>query len=151
MIKQFIIPFLILNVTCSAQEVKQGTIKVKKADSAQSMAFYAGPDVRTPLVVAEQMPVFPGGNQEMYVFIQKNIKYPEDEKKKGIKGTAYVTFVVDTNGTILDVKMLRGISGGPGCDEEAMRVVKMMPKWTAGRQNGKNVAVQCTLPIKFAL
>ena len=141
MIKEFIIAFLLLTVTCSAQEGTKGTIKVKKTES----------EISAPLTIVEQMPVFPGGDNEMMKFIQKNIKYPQEEKEEGIQGTVYVTFVVDADGTLLDVKTLRGVSGGSGCDVEALRVVKMMPKWIAGKQNGRAVAVQVNLPIKCTL
>jgi len=101
--------------------------------------------------IVEQMPEFPGGDVEMIKYIQKNIVYPAIEKDAGISGTAYVTFVVDKEGHINDVKILRGVSGGPNCDKEAMRVVKSMPPWKAGKQNGRSVMVQYNLPIKFVL
>ena len=101
--------------------------------------------------VVEQMPSFAGGDGELMKFIQKNIVYPAIEKEAGISGTAYVTFVVDKEGKITDVKILRGVSGGPNCDKEAMRVVKAMPPWKPGKQNGRPVSVQYNLPIKFVL
>lgn len=78
-----------------------------------------------------------------------NIKYPVEAKKTGIQGTVFVTFIIQENGAVTDVKVLRGIGGG--CDEEAVRVVKMMPNWIPGKDKGKNVAVQYNLPIKFKL
>jgi protein TonB len=101
--------------------------------------------------VVEQMPEFPGGAAEMYKFISKNIQYPQIEKENGISGTVYVTFVVDKNGNINDVKSLRGVAGGPNLEKEALRVVKMMPAWKSGKQNGREVSVQFNLPIKFVL
>ena len=101
--------------------------------------------------VVEQMPEFPGGAAEMYKFISKNIQYPQIEKENNIGGTVYVTFVVDKNGNINDVKSLRGVAGGPNLEKEAIRVVKMMPSWRAGKQNGRDVSVQFNLPIKFVL
>jgi len=101
--------------------------------------------------VVEQMPEFPGGAAEMYKFISKNIQYPQIEKENNIGGTVYVTFVVDKNGKINDVKTLRGVAGGPNLEKEAMRVVKMMPSWKSGKQNGREVSVQFNLPIKFVL
>lgn len=109
------------------------------------------PVVEAPLTIVEQMPTFPGGDAEMMKFIQKNVQYPQVEKEAGISGTCYVTFVVEKDGSITDVKVLRGVSGGPGCDKEAMRVVKSMPGWKAGKQNGREVRVQFNLPIKFTL
>lgn len=99
--------------------------------------------------VVEDMPGFPGGEEELFRFLGKNIKYPAMAKDAGIKGTVYVNFVVWIDGTIKDVKVLRGIGGG--CDEEAMRVVKNMPKWKPGKQRGKTVPVTYNLPIRFTL
>ena len=95
------------------------------------------------------MPGFPGGEEELFRFLGKNIKYPAMAKDAGIKGMVYVNFVVWIDGTIKDVKVLRGIGGG--CDEEAMRVVKSMPKWKPGKQRGKTVPVSYNLPIRFTL
>lgn len=104
---------------------------------------------QTPFTIVEQMPAFPGGEEELFKYLSKNIKYPSMARENGISGTVYVTFVVETNGDISDVKKLRGVGGG--CDEEAIRVVKAMPGWSAGKQNGKPVRVQYNLPIKFTL
>ncbi len=99
--------------------------------------------------VVETMPGFPGGEVERIKFLQKNIKYPQMARESQIQGTVYVTFVVETDGKVTDVRVLRGIGGG--CDEEAVRVIKMMPKWNAGKQRGKPVRVQFNMPIKFTL
>lgn len=101
--------------------------------------------------VVEQMPEFPGGIAEMYKFIGKNMQYPQIEKENNVQGTVYITFVVDKNGNINDVKSLRGVAGGPNLEKEALRVVKMMPAWKAGKQNGREVSVQYNLPVKFVL
>ena len=73
------------------------------------------------------------------------------EREAGISGTVYITFVVEKDGSITGVNKLRGVANGPGCDKEAMRVVKSMPNWKAGKQNGREVRVQFNLPIKFSL
>ena len=99
--------------------------------------------------VVESMPEFPNGMKELYVYLQNNIKYPVMAKESGIQGKVYVTFVVEKNGSITDVKVLRGIGGG--CDEEAIRVVAAMPKWKPGKQRGKPVRVQYNLPVRFTL
>lgn len=99
--------------------------------------------------VVENAPAFPGGDMARMKFLQDNIKYPIMSKESGIQGTVYVTFVVERSGAVTDVKILRGIGGG--CDEEAMRVVKNMPKWEPGKQRGKPVRVQFNMPIKFTL
>ncbi|MFY9310248.1 MAG: energy transducer TonB [Bacteroidia bacterium] len=106
-------------------------------------------DKQQVFTTVEQMPEFPGGSKKMMEFIQKNINYPEEDLKKGISGTCYLTFNVDETGEIRDVKVLRGITNGQLCDAEAVRVVKSMPKWIPGKQNGKEVSVQYNLPIKF--
>ncbi|MDD4848248.1 MAG: energy transducer TonB [Bacteroidales bacterium] len=100
-------------------------------------------------IVVEAQPEYPGGDAARMKFLQENLKYPQMAKESGIQGTVYATFVVEKDGRITDVKILRGIGGG--CDEEAIRVIKMMPKWKAGQQRGKGVRVQFNLPIKFTL
>ncbi len=99
--------------------------------------------------VVESMPEFPGGQASLFKFLQQNIDYPEIAKESGIQGRVFVTFVVETDGSVTDVRVLRGIGGG--CDEEAVRVVKAMPKWNPGKQRGKPVRVQFNLPVKFTL
>jgi len=97
----------------------------------------------------EEYPEFPGGDKALREFILNNLNYPEIARKTGITGTVYVQFVVEKDGSISDVKVVRGIGGG--CDEEAVRVVKSMPKWKPGKQRGQPVRVYFTLPIEFKL
>ncbi len=99
--------------------------------------------------VVEIMPEYPGGEKALFSFLGNNIKYPEVAKKNKVTGRVFVTFVVEKDGSVADVKLLKGI--GSGCDEEAMRVIKSMPNWKPGTQRGKAVRVQYNLPIKFAL
>lgn len=99
--------------------------------------------------VVESMPEFKGGMQKLYEYLGNNIKYPVMAKESGIQGKVYVTFVVERDGSITDVRVLRGIGGG--CDEEAVRVVQSMPNWTPGMQRGKPVRVQYNLPVRFTL
>jgi periplasmic protein TonB len=99
--------------------------------------------------IVEEMPGFPGGDEELFKYLGKSIKYPAMAKDANIQGTVYVTFVVKEDGSISNVQILRGIGGG--CDEEAKRVVESMPKWKPGKQRGKAVRVQFNLPIKFIL
>jgi len=101
------------------------------------------------LATSEKMPAYQGGDKALVKFIMDNIKYPQAAKEKGIMGTVYISFVVESDGTVADVKVDKGI--GSGCDEEAMRVVKLMPKWVPGQDAGKNVSVALKLPIKFSL
>ena len=100
-------------------------------------------------VVVEEQAEFPGGMEAMYAYIVKNLKYPEAAKEKGIEGRVFVQFVIEKDGSISNVKILRGIGGG--CDEAAKEMVEKMPKWKPGKQKGKPVRFQFTLPIKFEL
>lgn len=100
-------------------------------------------------MVVEKQPSFPGGEQARMEYLSENIEYPQLARESGIQGTVYVTFVVEKDGSITDVRVLRGIGGG--CDEEAIRVVKNMPKWEPGEQRGKPVRVQFNMPIRFTL
>ena len=95
------------------------------------------------------MPSFPGGDKKLREYLENNLKYPSQAREAGIAGRAFVTFVVEKDGSITDVKLLRGIGGG--CDEEALRVVKAMPLWIPGKQRNIPVRVQFNLPIKFTL
>lgn len=101
------------------------------------------------LIRAEIMPQFPGGDQEMYRYIGENLKYPVPDQEAGIQGRVTVRFVVSKTGEIKDVEVLRGIS--PTCDKEALRVIKSMPKWIPGRQNGNPAQVYFTIPVVFKL
>lgn len=103
--------------------------------------------------VVEQMPQFPGGDDAMLKFLNKNTKYPAIARNANTMGTIFLTFIISKNGKVENVQVLRGIkgTGAKECADEAVRVVKMMPKWKPGIQNGKKVAVQYNLPIKFTL
>jgi len=109
------------------------------------------PEVITegPILVADQMPTFPGGDEALFKFLADNIKYPRIAVDEGITGRVYVTFVVDKDGSINDIKLLQGLPGG--CSEEAIRVLSKMPKWSPGWHKGKLVSVQYNLPINFLL
>lgn len=100
--------------------------------------------------IVESMPEFPGGGQEaLFKYLQKEMKYPQIAKENGIQGTVFVNFVVGKDGKIRDAKILRGVN--KMLDEEAIRVVKAMPSWKPGKQRGKPVSVSYNLPIKFTL
>ena len=98
----------------------------------------------------EQMPQFPGGMAAMMRWIKENVKYPAESREKGSQGRAYVSFVVETDGSISNVEIIRG-TGDKLLDNEAIRLVKSMPKWAPGKQVGKNVRVKYTVPIMFRL
>lgn len=97
----------------------------------------------------EQMPRFPGGEQALRAYLQKSLNYPKVAAENNVQGRVFVTFVVNGKGEIEDIKVVRGI--GSGCDAEAMRVVRNMPKWEPGIQNNKPVKVKMTLPVNFIL
>jgi protein TonB len=100
-------------------------------------------------LIVEEPPTFPGGDAALYKWLGENLKYPEEAKELGIQGRVFVSFVVEPDGTPSNVVVKRGIGGG--CDEEAIRIVKAMPKWSPGKQRGQPVRVQFNLPIKFTL
>jgi len=106
-------------------------------------------DEEVIFIVVEEQASFPGGEEARLRFLQENLRYPVMAREAGIQGTVFITFVVERNGSITDVRILRGIGGG--CDEEAIRVVREMPRWNPGRQRGKPVRVQFTMPIRFVL
>jgi periplasmic protein TonB len=97
----------------------------------------------------QQAPSFPGGEKERIRFLQQNINYPPEARKNKIRGTVYVSFIVEADGSISNVRLMKGI--GYGCDEEALRVISSMPRWTAGRQNGIAVRVHMVVPLVFTL
>lgn len=99
--------------------------------------------------VVEVMPQFPGGQIAMLQYIMKNIKYPEQAMKEGIQGRVAVSFIVEKDGSISDVKPI--LSVHPLLNKEAVRVVESMPKWTPGKQNGKPVRVRFNVPVMFKL
>jgi TonB family protein len=99
--------------------------------------------------VVENPPMPPGGFEGWTAYLSQNLSYPEKAKKEGIEGTVYVSFVVEVDGSIQGVELLRGIGGG--CDEEALRVVRNAPDWEPGRQKDQTVNVRMRVPIKFKL
>lgn len=105
--------------------------------------------VEKPFYTVEQMPSFPGGETEMQKFIRDNLKYPVVAQESGIQGRVTIRFVVTKDGDISEVTVVRGID--PSCDKEAVNVVKKMPKWIPGKQNGRAVPVYFTLPVVFRL
>ena len=99
--------------------------------------------------VVEQMPMFPGGDGALMGYLRDNIHYPTVAAENGVQGRVVVGFVVERDGSITDVNILRGVD--PSLDREAMRVVKSMPKWTPGKQNGSAVRVKYQVPVSFRL
>ena len=99
--------------------------------------------------VVEVMPTFPGGQQALFERLSKNIKYPVVAEENGVQGRVIVTFVVERNGSITDVQVAKSVD--PSLDKEAVRVVKAMPHWIPGKQNGSAVRVKFTVPVTFRL
>jgi protein TonB len=97
----------------------------------------------------EEMPSFPGGQDEFLTYVASHIQYPEIAKRAGVEGKIFVSFVVGKDGKVSDVEVVKGI--GAGCDEEAVRVIRGMPKWNPGKQNGRPVHVKVSVPIIFKL
>jgi protein TonB len=107
------------------------------------------PRSEEPLVFAEQMPEFPGGDDALMAYLQRNIKYPAFALENEIEGVVMVNFVVNSDGSISKVNVTKGIKGG--CDEEASRVVRNMPKWKPGKQGGQPVPVYFDVPVNFKI
>jgi protein TonB len=107
-------------------------------------------DIDKPYTFVEMMPSFPGGDAALAKYLRDNVHYPRVAQENEIQGSVFVQFIVDRQGNITDVKTVGATKGG-GLEDEAMRVVKKMPKWKAGRQNGEFVNVQFSLPIRFTL
>jgi len=98
-------------------------------------------------VVVDEFPKFPGGDEARIKFLQSNVKYPKIASYNGIKGVVYINFIIEKDGTMSNIKLLMGIGGG--CDEEALRVARLMPKWNPGKRKGQSVRVYITMPIRF--
>jgi protein TonB len=107
------------------------------------------PAVDDPFVPAEIMPEFPGGEQELMMFLKENIVYPKTARELNISGKVVIGFVVEANGSLSNIQVARSVFSE--LDEEAMRVVKKMPKWNPGKQRQKAVRVQFYLPVNFVL
>jgi protein TonB len=119
------------------------------SDNSTGTSVKTDPVPDKPYTYVEQMPSFPGGEKAMYEYIYQRIQYPVIARENGISGLVVLQFVVNTDGTIEDVKVVHEIGGG--CGEEALRVINDMPKWKPGKHNGRNVPVTFTLPIRYVL
>jgi TonB family protein len=129
-------------------DLKNQKVKVVETDKKLYVKAKSGPG-RSNDTTIEKQPEFPGGDEARVFFLQQNLQYPDAAKENGIQGKVYVTFVVETDGSLTDIRILRGIGGG--CDEEVIRVMKLMPKWIPGTTKGIPVRVQFNLPMKFTL
>ena len=115
-----------------------------------SSLSFAQKDSSEIFTIAEQMPEYPGGMQKMVSFLSENVSYPRNMKENDIGGRVYLKFIIDTSGSISGINIVKS-SGFSEFDEEAIRVVKKMPKWVPGQQNGKKVNAYFNLPINYML
>ncbi len=136
--------FLFLLQACDLQETGEVTGQVE-----QEKALISDYQQDKIFTVVEEPPRFPGGETARQAFLGNNLVYPEEARLSGIQGTVFISFVVEKDGSISNVEVLRGIGGG--CDEEAVRVVEMMPRWEPGKQRGEAVRVQFNMPVRFRL
>lgn len=137
-------------------ETPETTINVEKSkttiDDIQVTGFAAAPKAEEQgevFQVVEEMPMFPGGMEEMIKFLQGKVKYPKEAQDKGLQGRVLVQFVVNKDGSICEDTVVRSVA--PSLDAEAIRVVRSMPNWTPGKQKGEPVRVRFTLPVTFRL
>ena len=105
------------------------------------------PDGEKARYIVDQMPEYPGGERVMLDFLQTNLIYPSSSAKKGIQRTSIFRIVISKTGNVTDIIVVKGLD--EACDAEAIRVLKMMPKWSPGKQNGEDVSVYFTIPIQF--
>lgn len=119
------------------------------APTIQEKAVEVETAPETPFVTVEQQPEYPGGIEALRNFLGKNLNYPRAAASAGVSGRVYVSFVVNTDGSLTNIHVLKGI--GFGCDEEAIRVMQKMPHWKPGKQSGRAVRVKFNLPIAFTL
>ena len=146
----------VLNVV--EDDVETETIEINAEDDKETEVVIA-PPVEAPVeeeeeevvfVVVETMPEFPGGQQALFKYLSENVKYPVIAQENGIQGRVICQFVVNKDGAIVDVEVVRS-GGDPSLDKEAVRVIKSMPKWNPGKQRGKAVRVKYTVPVNFRL
>lgn len=121
-----------------------------QGDKKESKAQYTIVDNKKIYEIAEVMPQFPGGNAALMEYLNKDLKYPEEAQKNKIEGRAITQYVVEADGSITNLVIAR-TAGNKLLDEEALRIIKAMPLWVPGKQDGNNVAVKYTLPISFKL
>jgi len=104
-----------------------------------------------PYILATTMPEFPGGSEAMIEFIQNHLEYPDAEKKANVQGTIMMQFIVEKDGSLSEITAIKTVEGGENLVKEATRVIKLMPKWKAGMQDGHNVRVYKNVPFYFVL
>ena len=113
------------------------------------LSFPATGQENKPTVVPDEMPIFPGGEEALKLYLTDNIKYPAEAIEEGIEGKVFITFTIGKDGKVKDTKVARGVQ--PLLDNEALRVVENMPEWEPGSKNGIPLEVQLTMPVSFKL
>ncbi len=119
------------------------------APTKTELVVETAPREDAPFLRVEQQPEFPGGMAALSSYLNKSLRYPNGAVQAGIQGKVYISFVVNTDGSLTDIQTLKGI--GFGCDEEALRVIRQMPRWKPGKQSGRAVRVRFSLPVAFTL
>jgi len=146
----------VLNVV--ENDVQTASIDINTEDDKNKIVDVIAPPVATQVIeedeqvifqVVETMPSFPGGDAELFKFLSNNVKYPVIAQENGIQGRVICQFVVNKDGSIVDVEVVRAVDAS--LDKEAIRVIKSMPKWSPGKQRGKAVRVKYTVPVNFRL
>ena len=127
----------------------ENEVEIEETDTDEDEIVEIEEDDEEFLMVVENMPEFPGGDLGLMKFIQKNVRYPAIAKEYNITGKVYVSFIVDKQGSVTNVKIVRGVD--KNLDAEALRVVSLLPKYKPGKQRGKAVRVMFTIPINFTL
>lgn len=152
-----VFPLALLLITlnsCLSKEKKSDESTTTETVGSLPETPAASPEAATEekeevFVVVEEQPLYPGGNSAMMKFLADNIKYPVEAQEKGIQGRVITNFLVEKDGSLSDVRIVRGID--PLLDNEAIRVIQTMPRWNPGRQKGREVSVRFTLPVVFRL
>jgi len=128
-----------LNKRTNTNDPKLPNSNIPKTQNVESTCY----------LIVESIPEFPGGHEKMLLFIQQKMIYPNDALNKRIEGLVVCSFIVSSNGLISNIELLRGVY--PSLNNEAIRIIKLMPKWKPSEQGGKAVPVKFTLPIRFTL
>ncbi len=146
----------ILNVV--EDNVEVASVEINTEDNKDKVVAISAPVTSAPIEeeednvifqVVEKMPSFPGGDAALFKFLNENVKYPVIAQENGVQGRVICQFVVNRDGSIVDVEVVRSVDAS--LDKEAIRVIKSMPKWSPGQQRGKPVRVKYTLPVNFKL
>ena len=146
----------ILNVV--EDNVEVASVEINTEDDKNKVVVVSAPVTSAPIEeeednvvfqVVEKMPSFPGGDSQLFKFLNDNVKYPVIAQENGVQGRVICQFVVNRDGSIVDVEVVRSVDAS--LDKEAIRVIKSMPKWSPGQQRGKPVRVKFTVPVMFRL